>query len=124
MHTNDPVLTKEIDGLIDKYDLLNKEVILTDPELDTFFSLVEDAVERRRTQRSNVLKDIKPSKPVDRNKFPGCYDFASLYPTVQKTIIPENWKELKRKKLIAERKAKLEKINSICVGQENQESQE
>jgi hypothetical protein len=74
----------------------------------------DPAVERRKAQRLNLIKDIKPSKPVDRNKFPGCYDFASLYPSVQKTIIPENWKELKRKKLIAERKAKLEKINSIC----------
>ncbi len=57
--------------------------------------------------------------PVKITNMP-CYDFASLYPTVQKVYSPpdawqEQWlRELKRKKLIAERKAKLEKINSIC----------
>ena len=66
--------------------------------------------------------------PVKITNMP-CYDFASLYPTVQKVfnVTPETIefvRELKRKKLIAERKAKLEKINSICVGVENQESQD
>lgn len=125
MHTNDPVLRKEIDDLIGKYDLLNKDIVLTDPELDTFFNLVEDAVERRREYKLNEYKNVKPSKPVDRNKFPGCYDFASLYPTVMKDFTKDSkfMAELKR----AERKRKLEKINNICVGadqKENQENQE
>ena len=99
-----------------KLDIINMHtfILLKENGIKEYYDDTPGTSIERKLQR---LKE--QTMPVKITNMP-CYDFASLYPTVQKVYnAPDAWqeqwlRELKRKKLIAERKAKLEKINSIC----------
>ena len=53
---------------------------------------------------------------MPNNKYVGCFDFASLYPTTMRdfgTYNPYLIKEMKRKQQIKERREKLEQLKKV-----------
>ena len=53
---------------------------------------------------------------MPNNKYVGCFDFASLYPTIMRdigTLDPYQIKEMKRKQQIKERREKLEQLKKV-----------
>lgn len=72
MHTNDPKLSKEIDGIIDKYNILDDLSKPTNEDSENFFSELSNAINRSKNEVYNKInrkiRKNKIKKIIDNNE--------------------------------------------------------